>query len=271
MKTDDFPPNPLEKAGYRLEFHDEFDSGKLDTDKWIPYYLPQWSSREKSKPRYTFRDNQLVLQIEADQQPWCPEFNGEVIVSSLQTGLYAGQVGSQLGQHHFSDALIVRETQTTQRTYTPQYGYFEARVKALKMRGSLGTLWMIGFEEVPEESGEIAVFELFGDYIGSTESEVRYGVHPFDDPNLTDEFYKDIVPIDASHFHIYAVEWTPTHIDFYVDNVKRRTITQSPNYPLQLMLGTYELPGDDTDRSTYPKQFIVDYVRVYQPISGYES
>ncbi|MFR8357568.1 MAG: hypothetical protein ACLVEJ_19325 [Parabacteroides sp.] len=32
----DYPPNPLEKEGYRLIFHDEFDGEKINTDKWIP-------------------------------------------------------------------------------------------------------------------------------------------------------------------------------------------------------------------------------------------
>lgn len=45
--TGDFPPNPLEKPGYILEFQDEFEDGNLNLDKWIPYYLPQWSSREQ--------------------------------------------------------------------------------------------------------------------------------------------------------------------------------------------------------------------------------
>lgn len=39
----DFPANPMAKPGYRLEFHDEFAGASLDTDKWLPFYLPQWS------------------------------------------------------------------------------------------------------------------------------------------------------------------------------------------------------------------------------------
>ena len=36
----DFPPNPPEKPGYVLEFADAFDGEALDTEKWLPYYLP---------------------------------------------------------------------------------------------------------------------------------------------------------------------------------------------------------------------------------------
>jgi len=270
MTGDDFPPNPLEKPGYRLEFNDEFDTQELALDKWIPYYLPQWSSREQSVARYSLEPSKLILQIEADQAPWCPEFDGNVKCSSFQTGVYSGPVGSPLGQHRFNKACVVREAQDTQSTYTSQYGYFEARVKGVKAAGYLAALWMIGFEETPEESGEIAIFELFGAKMTDEESEVRYGVHPWDDATLVDEFYREVLPMDASNFHVYAVEWTPTHVDFYVDNVKRRTIMQSPAYPMQFMLGLYDLSGEVTRPSEYPKRFIVDYFRGYQPINGYK-
>ncbi len=65
----DFPANPEEKAGYRLDFSDNFQGAGLDTDKWFPHYLPQWSSREKTKARYSFQDDHLQLHIEDDQQP----------------------------------------------------------------------------------------------------------------------------------------------------------------------------------------------------------
>lgn len=267
--TGDFPPNPLEKPGYQLDFHDEFDGSTLNTDQWLPYYLPQWSSRAQSAPRYHLEASALVLRIDADQPPWCPEFDGDVKCSSLQTGVFAGKLGSPQGQHRFKPQCVVREEQPTQRTYTPQYGYFEARIKVLAAPNNVAALWMIGFEEVPEESGEIAIFEVFGDQITATDAEVRYGVHPWGDAHLMDEFYRERLPIDPTCFHLYAVEWTPTHIDVYLDNAKRRTIQQSPAYPMQFMLGLYELPGVVSPPAPYPKQFVIDYFRAYQPVGGY--
>jgi hypothetical protein len=44
----DFPANPMDKPGYNLAWNDEFESPELDTSKWLPYYLPHWSSRERS-------------------------------------------------------------------------------------------------------------------------------------------------------------------------------------------------------------------------------
>jgi hypothetical protein len=132
----DFPASPVEKPGYVLEWNDEFEGPDLDTRKWLPSYLPHWSSREQSTPRYTFRDGTLVLQITKDQQPWCPEFDGEVKASCIQTGLFAGPVGGKRGQLRFNPDLVVREAQTNVQLYTPLYGYFECRAKAIATPGN---------------------------------------------------------------------------------------------------------------------------------------
>jgi hypothetical protein len=271
----DYPPNPLEKNGYTLEFHDEFDGTTLDADRWIIAYLPQWSSTAQSAPNYTMANSNLVLQITQDQQPWCPEFDGEVRCSSIQTGSFSGALGSKIGQHRFSDALIVREAQPNIQKYTPQYGYFEIRAKGLTTSANHVSLWMIGYEDAPERSAEIALFELLGIQRNPARSGIRYGVHPWGDPDIAEEFYEDYFEMDSAQFHIYALEWTPTHLDFYIDNVKIRTIQQSPDYPMQFMLSVYELPFDGAwtgvydPTDPYPRTFTVDYLRTYQPIGGY--
>ena len=39
-----------------------------------------------------------------------------------------------------------------------------------------------------------------------------------------------------------------------------KTVHQSPSYPIQLMLGVYEFPGEPS-ATAYPKRFTVDHVR----------
>ena len=265
--TGDFPANPETKEGYVLEFCDAFQGNTLDTSKWLPYYLPQWSSRERSSARYSLGNGQLHLHIEQTQQPWSPEYNGDLRVSSLQTGCFSGEVGSRRGQHPFRPDLTVREAQPTLRHYTPQYGYAEVRLRAVPLAGYMCALWMIGFEETPEQSAEICICEIKGEHISPEGSVTGYGVHPFNDPSVTDEFYEDTTAIDASKFHIYAAEWTPEHIDFYIDNRNVRTVEQSVPYPMQLMLNIYELPDSLTPEAKsapFPKTMVVDYVRGYR-------
>ncbi len=271
----DFPANPLEKPGYALEFHDEFDGTALDTGKWLPFYLPHWSTRAQSAARYTLEESQLVLEIAQEQPPWCPEFDGEVRCSSIQTGAFAGAVGSSIGQHRFSDACVVREAQPNVQLYTPQYGYFEIRAKGLATSANHVSLWMIGYEDAPERSGEITVFELLGAQRNTTTSKIRYGLRAWADPSLRDDFYEEAFELDTAQFHVYAVEWTPTHLAFFVDNAQIRTIAQSPDYPMQFMLSIYEHPfagawsGAYDPHAPYPKRFTIDYIRAYQPVGGY--
>lgn len=263
--------NPIERPGYRIEFFDDFEGRSLSVEKWFPYYTPQWSSREKSAARFEVADGVLQLQICEDQKPWCPEHDGEIRVSSLQTGCFSGPKGSKIGQHRFNPDLVVTEAQEAIRLYTPTYGYFETRLKAIPIPGYMVAFWMIGFEEKGDDSGEICICEIFGDQINSTSSEIGYGLHPQKDPRIKDEFFKHQLGIDASKFHIYAAEWSPTKVDFYIDNQHVRTIHQSPNYPMQFMLGVYELPWllQPSKLTPWPKVFEVDYVRAYQPITGY--
>jgi len=112
-------------------------------------------------------DGCLRLLITADQEPWCPELDGEVRVSSLQTGLFSGPVGSTLGQHRFSPDAVVREAQTNARLYTPQYGRIELRARALDDPHAMVALWMIGYEDEPACSAEICVCEIFGRDMGA--------------------------------------------------------------------------------------------------------
>lgn len=268
FSSGDFPPNEKTKQNYYLEFNDDFDKDSINLENWIPYYLPQWSSRKMSKPNFNISEGNLILQITKDQKPWCPEFNNEVKCSSIQTGIFAGPLGSNIGQHKFfnQSECVVREEQINQQTYLPLYGYFEIRAKALNTASNVVSLWMIGYEDQPEKSGELCVFEIKGASVSKNYATVGYGIHKFNDPLLKEEFYEDVFNLDVTNFHTYAAEWLPDKIIFYIDNQKIREIKQSPNYPMQFMLGIYELPNEKNKKqdNMYPKNFIIDYVRGYK-------
>ena len=252
---------------YELEFEDTFEGPTLDERRWIPCYLPQWSSRERAAARYVLGDDSLRLLIEADQEPWAPELDGQVRVSSLQTGVFAGPVGGTIGQHRFSPAAVVREAQDNVRLYTPQYGLVEIRARASDDPLTMVALWMIGYEDEPERSAEICVCEIFGCDVRPDSAVVGMGVHPFGDPGIVDEFSAETVAIDAREFHVYAAEWTREGISFSIDGRLVKVVDQSPAYPMQLMLGIYEFRGDHAGpfaERAYPKEFIVDYVRGYR-------
>ncbi|MBB3109696.1 hypothetical protein FHS18_001759 [Paenibacillus phyllosphaerae] len=265
-----YPRNSVDKAGYELVFQDDFDERELDRTKWLPYYLPQWSSRNNTEANYRFEDSQLVLQITEDQVPWSPEFNGDVKVSNLQTGVFSGPAGTGYGQHRFSPDCVVREEQAAERLFTPMYGYVEIRMKGIANPNNVCAFWMIGFEEEPEQSAEICPFELKGWNVQEDQCTIGFGIHPFGDKTLYEEFFERTFAIDPTEFHIYAVNWTDEGVEFYIDNELIHRSAQSPQYPMQFMLNIYEIPSSESGSSTkptYPSECVIDYIRCYKKIS----
>jgi len=261
------PDTPVDRPGWVLEFDERFDGPDLDRGRWIPHYLPHWSSRDRSAARYRLGDGALRLRIEADQPPWCPEFDGGVRVSSLQTAVFAGPLGSAIGQHRFNPSAVVRETQPETRLYTPRYGLVEVRAKAVADPRCMVALWMIGVEDEPGHSAEICVCEIFGRTVQPDSTRVGMGVHPFGDRRIVDDFAAETVPVDATQFHTYAAEWSPQQVAFSIDGQPIKTVHQSPAYPMQLMLGIYEFPAEDGAwpvSEMYPKEFVVDHLLGYR-------
>jgi len=248
---------------FEIEFDERFEGDALDRSRWLPYYLPQWSSRERAAARYTVGDGELRLRIDADQPAWCPEWDGALRVSSLQTGVFSGPLGSGRGQQRFHPDAVVREVQEPQELYLQYHGRIEIRFRALADPRAMVALWMVGFEDEPEKSGEICVAEVFGrDVVAGERAEVGMGIHPVADPRLHEEWGREPLAIDVRDFHVYAAEWTADGVAFFVDGEHVKSVSQSPQYPMQLMLGLYEFPdwpGDDD--AEHPKEFVVDYVR----------
>ncbi|MFD2093857.1 glycoside hydrolase family 16 protein [Blastococcus deserti] len=258
--------DPRTRAGYVLDVEDPFPGPELDRRLWLPHHLPQWSSRASSAARYRLDGGHLRLLIEDGQPPWCPEFDDHVRVSSLQTGVRSGPVGSRDGQHRFSAEAVVREAQDDLRLYTPRYGFFELRARVTDDPSTMCAFWMIGVEDRPERSAEICICEIFGRDVGPGSASVGMGVHPFGDPAITDEFAARPVPIDAREFHVYAAEWTPSHVAFFVDGELVTVVGQSPGYPMQFMLGIYAFPGPDgvLPPAAAAREFVVDWFRGYR-------
>jgi hypothetical protein len=252
---------------FELEFDESFPGDLLDARRWLPYYLPHWSTWNLAAAHYAIVDGQLHLLIEEDQQPWCPAHDGDLRVSSLQTGLFAGPAGSASGQHQFSPPATVQNGPHDIRLYTPTYGRFEIRATASADPRLMVALWMIGLGEPPERSAEICVFEIFGRDVTGDSAAVGVGVHPHGDPSVVDDFERVQMPIDVREFHDYAAEWAPDRITFFIDGRLVKTVEQAIAYPMQLMLGMYEFPpksGAAPLADDYPKRFVVDAVRGFR-------
>ncbi|MDT7642153.1 MAG: hypothetical protein QOC83_6441, partial [Pseudonocardiales bacterium] len=212
----------------------------------------------------SLRDGELRLSVPVDQPLWCADLHDEPLrVSCIQSGSFAGPLGSTVGQQPFRDGLQVREEQPTTWGYTPLYGRVEVRMRGVVTARSMFAFWMSGIEDRPEHSGEICVAEVFGDAVRGGSADVGIGLHRFRDPALVEEFSAGPLAIDVTEFHTYGVDWRPGSLAFTVDGEVVRHLDQAPDYPMQLMIGVFDFPAKAAadDVAVPVPQLVVSHVR----------
>lgn len=255
-----------ELTNYRLVYHDEFNQARLDETKWYPYRLPHWTTPATvsgSQAKYTINNGVLTLTTE-EQIAWSP-WDQNNVFSTLMTGEYAGQAGSKDGLHEFGNCIQLDEcvvspqfSNLSVQLGVFRYGYFELRAKA--PAGSRASWWMVGFEDDPQHSAEIDVFEYNAAKPTQWGSKcVHFGIHAWEDSNIVGEsFYFGDDCTNYQTWNTYGLLWLPDHITLYVNGVPVKTIEQSPRYKMVTIL-------DAARWSTEPhNQFEIDYFRVYQ-------
>jgi Glycosyl hydrolases family 16 len=248
----------------RAELDERFASDGLDPAVWFPYYLPHWSSRAESAATWSVQGGDLHLTIPPDQGLWCADRHEEPMrVSCVQTGSFAGPVGSTIGQLPFADGLTVREEQPTLWGYTPLHAHVEVTMRARVSARSMFAFWMSGIEDRPERSGEICVAEVFGDTIHDGAADVGIGVKRLGDPALRQEFSTLRLAIDVAEPHTYGVDWRPGSLAFLVDGEVVRRVDQAPDYPMQLMIGVFDFPARPAppDAADVVPELVVSRVR----------
>ena len=212
---------PVDKPGYRLIFQDEFDGETLDDSRWVPQYLSSWAQKpELAEPTYIMENGLMRLQIFAETQPWCPEYDGETVVSGFTTG-------DRNALHNWNGTNAVRNPVEMQATHLNQYGYYEIRAKGQSGSARHAAWWLLGFEDVPDESAEIDIFEI----LGNNSHKVPVNFHAWNDPDAPDGggfSYTNRQMDFHEEFHIYGFNWiegggqgeAPDKMEFYVDGVK---------------------------------------------------
>lgn len=258
----DYPASPLEKEGYRLIFHDEFDGTEIDRSKWIPEYLPSWpKDRSISVPTYRMNDGVMSLTIDKNSRN---EFDKGMYISGFMSA-------SRTGMHHYDPKRKSLRPIEAEATQLNQYGYYEMRAKMQAGGGVHCAWWLIGFEDDPNQTCEIDIFEILGtdvDRIWSTvhswkDSTIQYHTeHPwFANKRL------------AKEFHVYGFDWTPEGVTVYVDGIQVMKHRAAITYPLVQIVSLYDnrkarngWTGTYDPSVPYPKTFDIDYIRLYKKI-----
>lgn len=160
------------------------------------------------------------------------------------------------------------------------YGRFEARVRLPQGQGLWGAFWMMGadFNEVGwPRCGEIDVMENLGREPTVVHGSLHGPANPRGFRSATG-MYTLSRGTFSSDFHLFAIEWDPGVIRFFVDGNLYQTRTPEDlapgglwvfDKPFFMLLnlavgGTWPGPPDAT--TAFPQQMSVDYVRVYRRV-----
>ena len=247
------------ESRWTLVWSDEFngpDGSRPDTAKWnFEIGGNGWGNHELEY--YTNRpENSFVLGGNLEIQALKESFTGP--------------------DHMTRDYTSAR--MTTKGLFEQAYGRFEARIKIPRGQGIWPAFWLLGndFEKIGWPAcGEIDIMENVGKepstvhgsmhgpgYSGDGDFTSVYklpgGVHFFDD------------------FHVFAIEWEPGIVRFFVDRELYATFTPSRlpagmkwvfDHPFYIILNVAvggDWPGPPDSTTVFPEAMLVDYVRVYK-------
>ena len=255
---DNSPADTTIKApdGYTLVWHDEFNDSQLAGGKPAMLSSSDWYYETGNGG---WGNNEL--------ENYVAGFSGTDTCAAVSNGtlkIIAKKVGSQ----------VLSARINTQKSWT--YGYFEARIKLPKGKGTWPAFWMMpkNFTSWPAD-GEIDIMEEVGyrpNYVSSTIHCSAYN-HTLGTQKTAETY----VSTSQSEFHIYALEWTSEYIKGYVDGTCYFTFANDNsgnkstwpfNAPFYLKLNL-AWGGDwggaqGVDESALPAKYEIDYVRVFQ-------
>lgn len=288
-----YPPAPYStnttKPGFDLIFQDEFNSTTVNTNPTLNSQY--WSVKDDpSCPNLVMFSNSQVgfTQVNPNSTDYALHIGIERYPSLQTITCPDGSTTS----YQYKVGLVETKLQEF------RYGYFEARCKMPDTRGAWPAFWLMGhegYQPIDWQSCEIDIFEN----IQNTEDARLYthNVHLYQEHNNCNKpnwhingcnnnvgfmyNYMDYNNLNDD-YHLYACEWTPTTMSFYLDNKLVTSYTlpayaqQLANIPLWIIFntsidGNYDNYATGATQSTSPSSvdnmsnyLDVDYVRVYK-------
>jgi beta-glucanase (GH16 family) len=267
-----------EIPGWKLVWSDEFNyTGHPDATKW---------GYEEGYVRHNELQYYTVNRLEnarVDGQHLLIELRKDTPESFLPTSINDEY-------HRYTSASV-----NTRNTASWTYGRFEIMAKMPQGKGTWPALWFLsplrtprvpgppqprgpdgqeaqspaGYSGGESSQGEIDLMEAWGSRLNRTAVHIHGTKGRTPSAALTvDDMY--------NRFHLYAMEWYPDHMDFFLDKAKILTYNKDPELgwsfdrPMYLIMnvacGGPDEPAPDDTR--LPQFMVVDYVRVYQKISA---
>lgn len=244
----DFPASPLEKPGWELVVHDEFDGPELNEELWIPEYMPgRFGNQDPPalKARYYFKDGKIHLSANGEKN--FPKKHHTV--SSLQT-----YNCNKLHKWYANWAPTVDK-------FTQLYGYYEVRAK------HVGPSHHVAFWALQAKPGG-AEIDITEDRHKVDPSWHSWGAEGWPAERTKVQSHDDITTPEqrATTFNLYALEVTKDGARIYHNNelVEEAKVDWKAHdeTPLMFFLSIY---GEDRPEA---QEYVIDYFRSYKKKDG---
>lgn len=235
------------RPGWELVWQDEFEATEINLDDWTHEVGGNgWGNAELQY--YTeFPANSYIE-------------DGSLIIQANEE--------NYRGKRYTSARLITRDKVEV------EYGRVEARIQLPEGQGIWPAFWMMGAnldEKGWPYNGEIDIMEN----IGREPTIVHGTVHGpgYSGGDGISKPYSMGEPF-ADDYHLFAIEWEPEEIRWFVDDTLYHTLTADDvpgewvyDHPFFLLLNVAvggRWPGYPDDTTQFPQQMRVDYIRVYE-------
>lgn len=246
---------PEGRKGWKLVWQDEFDkAGRPDPRKWsIVEKRPKWVNSEDQ----AYLDRPENVRVE----------KGNLVIEARKDG-YQGFAYTSARLDTFFGG-----------NWT--YGRIEVRARLPAGTGTWPAIFMLPTQALNGAmgwpiSGEIDIME----HVGWDPDVIHASIHcaDYNHPAGTQKTVRKTIPDLYADFHLYAIEWFPDRIDFFVDDEKYMTFMNEdtgyeawPFYRdfyliLNMAIGGTWGGMQGIDDSIFPVQMLVDYVRVYKKV-----
>ena len=248
--------------GWTLAWSDEFDGpagAPVDGSKWVAETGGHgWGNQERQY--YTARPENVSL-----------DGSGHLVITAR------AEPADSPYQCWYGTCRYTSARLKTKGLYEPMYGRIEARIRIPRTQGIWPAFWMLGndIDRVGwPQSGEIDVMEN----IGREPSIVHGTIHGpgYSGANGIGGTHALAAGSFANDYHLFAVEWQPNEIRWFVDDTQYRRTTPADlpagaawvfEHPFFMLLNVAvggAWPGDPDASTTLPQRMLVDYVRIYR-------
>lgn len=266
---------PTQYAGYRLVWHDEFNTDGRPSEEWT---YEQGFVRNEELQWYQ-HDNASVS-------------DGRLVIEGRLQTVTNPNYNPQSTDWHFSrpQAQFTSSCLTTQNSFHFRYGRMEVRARIPVTRGSWPAIWTLGSQGEWPQNGEIDLMEF---YIKNGVPSILANACWGSDKRYTAIWDESVTPFThftakdgewASKFHVWRMDWDEHFIRLYLDDELLNEVDLYKTHN-QGVDGDYGNPfsnthdgfghyillnlaigsnGGEPDLSHFPLRYEVDYVRVYQ-------